>query len=750
MTRKITVTHFRDERSTTPESVQELTLVELCRVLRARDIRARKSGPAVGLYKLRDGTTRANDNVKYISALAVDIDAGATAEQIISRLPGVAAVLHSTHNHNPAKGVHKLRLVIPLSRNITPEEYMLVWNYANDLVGGVGDIAAAKVSQPAYLPSCPPDTADQAEFEVLEGAPLDVDAILAEAAARAPFAPGTDLAIGYSLPEVIPQGGRNDELLKYAGHCRGRGLPEDAIEALVKVANNDRCKPPLPEAEIDSLVQRYRMDASGDGGEVNDDWPDPEHISESLPPVASFSDHMVPRMLARLVRDISERMCCPPEFPAVALLVAAGSVIGAQVCVRPHEKGTWLEAANVWGLLVAPPSSIKSPPVNEVLATVRELDKQAAKEYEKAWRAYEINQWNHDAQVKKLARTDPDAAAALVPPERPKQTRYIVNDSTYEKLIEISADNPTGFLVYRDEAAGWFHSLNKENQKEARGLYLQGANGLSGYATDRIGRGHTRADNVCLGLLGTIQPGVLANVIYGAVSGGQGDDGLTQRFGLAVYPDRPPKWEKPDRFPDAEASAAWGDAIARLASLDLVAIGAQIMPTGQPYLLFNEDAQAVHDLWRDKLEARLREDDDHPAILAHWGKYRSLVPKLSLILHLLDGGTGPITKRAVARAILWVDLLDSHARRIYHTATNRALTSASALAKKIKSGGLKDGFTRSDVLTREWSGLRTADEVTNALNILRDMGWIRITEDRSGGGRPATRCSINPKVQQHG
>ena len=63
--------------------------------------------------------------------------------------------------------------------------------------------------------------------------------------------------------------------------------------------------------------------------------------------------------------------------------------------------------------------------------------------------------------------------------------------------------------------------------------------------------------------------------------------------------------------------------------------------------------------------------------------------------------------------------LEAHARRIYHTATNRAMKSAVALAKKIKAGRLDEGFTKTDVLVKEWSGLRTAEEVGTALTVLR-------------------------------
>jgi hypothetical protein len=51
-------------------------------------------------------------------------------------------------------------------------------------------------------------------------------------------------------------------------------------------------------------------------------------------------------------------------------------------------------------------------------------------------------------------------------------------------VVEISERNPNGFSVYRDELAGWFYSLNKDNQKEnakesgSTGLCMRASNGL--------------------------------------------------------------------------------------------------------------------------------------------------------------------------------------------------------------------------------------------------------------------------------
>jgi hypothetical protein len=57
-------------------------------------------------------------------------------------------------------------------------------------------------------------------------------------------------------------------------------------------------------------------------------------------------------------------------------------------------------------------------------------------------------------------------------------------------------------------------------------------------------------------------------------------------------------------------------------------------------------------------------------------KYRSLMPSLALIGHLIDGvdggPTGPVSRGAAARAVGWCEFLQEHARRLYESVTDRA------------------------------------------------------------------------------
>lgn len=564
----------------------------------------------------------------------------------------------------------------------------------------------------------------------------------------------------FHIPDRIADGeGREGFLLQYAGHLRSRQVVQDVIEQILLDFNQQRIDPPLDEKVVLDRARRFANQSTESKGQQpnpssaieSGEWPMHEEIVDTLPPVPSFPLALLPKSIASYAIDIAERMSCPVEFAAVGLLTTLASAIGGQVHIKPEEFGTWIVPGGIWAMTVSPPSSIKTPPLSEALRPLRNLDREAAEQHRLAMQQYEIDKGIYDKGIKSAIQAG-NNNPGLIEPAKPGMKRYIVNDTTYEKLIEIAQANQEGVLVFRDELMGWFHSLSKENQKEARGLYLTAWAGTESYATDRIGRGHIRADRINLSLLGTIQPNVVRQIVYDAVSGGGGDDGLIARFQLAVFPDPTPVYKKLNRHPNYVAQASYEALVKELTQLDRGRIGALLDPTGAAYLPFSAEAQVYFDKWRSSLETRLRDPatEEHPAMLAHLGKYRSLVPKMALVLHLVAGNTGPIDVNATKRAIGWARLLESHARRIYHTATNRTMQSGCALANKIKANRLSNGFTRSEVLTKEWAGLRTAEEVNSALTVLRDKYWLIAMEDRRTGGRPTERFYINPSVKVQG
>ena len=177
------------------------------------------------------------------------------------------------------------------------------------------------------------------------------------------------------------------------------------------------------------------------------------------------------------------------------------------------------------------------------------------------------------------------------------------------------------------------------------------------------------------------------------------------------------------------------------------------MKTSVPYLRFSNEGQAIFEKWIKDLQTKIEDDDTHPVIVSHLAKYRSLMPSLALIFHLVDyaDGTaeGQVSERATMQACAWCQYLESHARRLYALALDSGQMAAAALSKKIEAGKLESPFKVRTIQRKGWGQLNDNDTINDAVNILEDAGWIRETAPTNvkGIGRPQEpQYEINPKL----
>ncbi|MCA9246669.1 MAG: DUF3987 domain-containing protein [Planctomycetales bacterium] len=532
----------------------------------------------------------------------------------------------------------------------------------------------------------------------------------------------------------------------------------------------------LPVAIVEAAE---RVD--GEALEADTDWPAPGPLPESQPPVEPFSFDLLPESLRPWIEDISERMQCPPDYAAAGAMIVLAGIVGRKVAIRPKQRDDWTVVPNLWGVIIGRPGLLKTPAVNEPLNVLKRLEIEAKKVYAEELRQHEITAMVSKARRKQAEKElaaaikdggDPDAIAAGMIDEEtqaPVRGRYLVNDATVEKAGELLNENANGLTVFRDELRGLLKALEKEGQEGARAFYLEAWNGTNRFTYDRIGRGTVDIEAACLSIIGAIQPGPLSEYLRGAIRGGAADDGLIQRFQIAVWPDAPSTWRNVDRWPETSAKQAAFDAYKRLDELQASSIGAtQDHDDELPYLRFDQQAQRIFDDWRAELERRLRQDDEHPAFEAHLSKFRSLVPSLALLIWLADetfGSSGStsqegngnlsgvlpegvgssVSSSALEKAIAWAEYLESHARRIYSPAIQSDAAGARALATKIQSRALEDGFNLKAVYRPGWSCLANREEAEAAVDLLIDLHWLK-SEHHKTSGRPATCYRVNPKI----
>ncbi len=505
-------------------------------------------------------------------------------------------------------------------------------------------------------------------------------------------------------------------------------------------------------------------------------WKEPVQIKSELLPVKKISKAMLPLDIYNYCVDEAKRADNMTfDLVAVSLITSIGALIGARVAIKPKQFDDYSIVPNLWGGIIAPPSSKKSPAIS---AGTRHLDRLVSQAKEQ----FELEQKENIAKsivfkstekdlVKKLSQVKEggeklklaqEIAELQTEAEKPPiLKRYFTNDSTPEALADLERSNPNGILVIRDELIGLLSSLDQNDTDTGRAFYLEGWNGTGSYQFDRITRGSGFIKNHCLSVLGGIQPDKLMSYLDKTIKG-MGNDGLLQRFQLLIYPDIE-KWQYADASSNKEAKEAVFSLFKQLDELsehELINLGAQSSDDFniRPYFRFTEQAQQVYKAWSTQLNSIKIPDEEHSIIQEHLSKFGKLMPSLALIFHLvncvqLGERLGGVSLSCVEMAIEWCDYLESHARRIYGMVLQAATFKANALAMKLRKLNIsdtwrKDGFSAREAHRKNWKGLTDINAVNEALELLVDYGWLNEQEIESTlrGGRPSKRYLINPKI----
>jgi hypothetical protein len=497
------------------------------------------------------------------------------------------------------------------------------------------------------------------------------------------------------------------------------------------------------------------------------EWPEIQPVRTELLSVERLPLDIIPASFRGWIADVSNRMQCPPDFVAAAMLVMAGAIVGAACGIRPKKYDDWTVVPNLWGGVVGRPSMLKTPAIGEAMKPLDRLEcaaklahDAAKKNYEADCEAYKAKREALQTNMRKAAKAKAESELGglkgeftnLTEPTPPLWRRYKTNDATIEKMAELQRDNPRGLLLFRDELIGLFATWDKDGHEADRAFYLESWNGIRPYTSDRIGRGTVFIDNLCVSIFGGIQPSKLTGYLHQAMRG-RNNDGLVQRLQILVYPNEPKAWQLIDTPVNVRAKEQAYRVVDRLASMDFRQHGAFGEENQRiPYYRFDANAQVVFNEWLTELETKLRRVDDEPVLIEHLGKYRSLMPALSLLFHVLNLADGQVasqvTMESAKRAAAWCEYLESHARRIYGLVTNLTAQAASRLALKIQQGALPNPFTVRDVYRKEWSLLDDRQVIENACEELIALGWLRERITPSAPGqRGKTEYLINPKVR---
>lgn len=459
------------------------------------------------------------------------------------------------------------------------------------------------------------------------------------------------------------------------------------------------------------------------------------------------------------VMRAAQRAGSPPDYVALSLLVVVGATIGNARWASPWDG--WEHPPIIWGACIGNPSAGKSPGIEAATGPLDKLAGELNDDWEERLRDHRTQ-----AQAAKETRKrwEQDVAAAVkngVPPPtepigardptQPRKRRVYTNDPTVEAARDMSAANPRGLLLHRDELAGWLASMGKYGNGNAgadRGFWLQSYEGKR-WSSDRVKDGDDAPDvpHLTVGILGAFQPDRLASALLVG-----DDDGLPARFlyswpvQSATVPPRPGR----DPLPI--------DLIAALRRLrDLP------MPEGSPVIMmFDEDAADTLNMWRQ--EVRDIETGATGLFLSWVGKLPGMAVRLApIVAHLTwlcaSGERPPpdrITLDDLVRVLGFLtDYAVPMARRAFGEA---ALPEAERDARRLARWYLRQPVPRPDVLNArdlrrmaDGPGIETAARIEAAMMELTELGWVRFAPGREGttSGRRRSDWSVNPAVRDH-
>jgi putative DNA primase/helicase len=497
------------------------------------------------------------------------------------------------------------------------------------------------------------------------------------------------------------------------------------------------------------------------------EWPEPQPIRPALIRVPPLAPTLIPEPYRAWNEDVALRLQCPIEFVAAAAIVMTAAVVGAGCGIKPKRHDDWLVIPNLWGGIVGRPGMLKSPAIAEAFRPLEHLEAEARARFEHESKIYEAQLELYRAQRGSLKRDMAlmtERKATLGPDHFPQRfselqephpavwRRYKTNDATIEKMSALLAENPRGLLLVRDELTGLLRCWKREGPD--RSFYLEAWNGCGSLTSDRIRRGTIHAENLCVSIFGSIQPARLQDYLQQAIRGND-NDGLIQRFQLLVYPDELSRWKLMDQYPDSIARERVFQIVRKLAYMDFLQYGALFEDGAKvSYFRFENAAQERFFQWWSELENGTLRREEHPMLLEHLAKYRSLMPSLALLFHLIDVAAerhaGPVTLQAAEMAVGWCELLVAHAQRVYGTVTDSRAPAVVQLARRLSAGALGARFRLRDVYRKEWELLNTKARAQAACQELIQAHWLREAPRLRGvhNGRPSIQYEVNAKIMK--
>ena len=449
----------------------------------------------------------------------------------------------------------------------------------------------------------------------------------------------------YQLPVTSDQkitdvrtNGRKPPLI--AGNC---SLSTEEISALVDELINLELPPSLLTAKLNKIAQIAHMSVT-EVRKLYTERTSELELAENRHRTAAELEQLrsatqssldlstvLPPALAEPIKKLAHWLNLRPECYLTALLTGISTLNQTTTRLILNHDWDFEVSPNLFSAIVSPSAQKKSPIIKAMVTKpLRRLQKKARQEYQQATLQYQIDLERYE-QLKR--NKDKEALAAQFPdglPRPPRMKLYYFTNATGEGIINQVAAHPNqGILYLKDELAGVFKSANQ--YRNGRGSdsedLLSYYDGTGGTVLRADGT-QADLDGLLLGVLGSIQPGVLQKFL-GDCSDSNGN---WARFIFVSQPLAASQMtDYGGKFDLSELMAWLYEELDRTAPL----APSEYRLTDDAFKLFCE---AYNDLEKRRVDVTTT-----PAMQNVWGKSEGRIGKLAIDLHRL--------KAAMARKI---------------------------------------------------------------------------------------------------
>lgn len=416
-----------------------------------------------------------------------------------------------------------------------------------------------------------------------------------------------------------------------------------------------------------------------------------------------FPIEALPSTMSRYIREASSSLVCPPEMVALPLLITMASAIGTSRVIRL--KGDWKEGTTIYGVVIAPPGSKKSPAANTAMKPMYEAQSKLQQEHRQLCGECEEDD------------------------ETPSLERLYVDDTTIEALTVVLDQNRHGVMMAKDELTSWVRQMDQYKGKGSDRQFWLSAWSNQPYTVDRKSMEHAIVlERPYVSVYGTIQPYILSELSNGR------EDGMLDRF-LFAYPE-----PMIDEWSD--------DEISEEAAEDLNALYLQLreLEGNQVGIRFEAEARAKFvELYQDHQQEKC--SIDFPNTLREpWSKLTAYFARLTLILSTMrsveEGTEERIEVRDVLAAHVLLDYFKSQTRKVYeelHEENEDEKFLADVVGFVRKMGGYVKDKPKSLYEAIQWSKKgkpARSDELTKKLKRLaQHIPNLTVNDEKSNGVR---------------